>query len=338
MSKHHADSEKERIVIAGGSGFLGKALASALSERGYEPVVLSRSPHLWRGPGYAVKWDGETLEGGWARELDGARAMVNLTGKSVDCRRTRRNREEILSSRINSTRVLGEALRQTFRPPEVWIQASSLAIYGNAGDRMCDEAGFVPDEFPTDVVRAWEAELGTAIRPEMRWAVLRIGFVLGRQGGALPTLARLARNGFGGTIGSGRQWISWLHEDDMVRLFIEAIENQSVNGICNASGLQPVTNAEFMAALRRVVGAPVGIPTPSWLVRSVAPLIDTDPDLALNGRRGLPCRIHGLGFRFHHHELEDALVDLLIEPQTSRPGRASKGSRSTGRLVQGYAR
>ncbi|HRQ88392.1 MAG TPA: DUF1731 domain-containing protein, partial [Bacteroidia bacterium] len=147
----------------------------------------------------------------------------------------------------------------------------------------------------------------------------RIGFVLGRDGGALPTLARIARSGFGGRIGDGRQWISWIHLDDMVRQLLEAIRNPAIHGIFNATGMQPVTNAEFMATLRRVLGTPVGLPTPAWLVRAVAPLIDTDPDLALLGRRGLPRRIHGLGFRFRFHELENALADLLLpRPQEER--------------------
>jgi len=263
-----------------------------------------------------VRWDGRTAEKPWVCELEGAVALVNLAGKSVECRRTESNRAEILRSRVDSCDVLGTALRQVYRPPAVWVQAASLAIYGNAGDRLCGESAFIPDEFPTDVCIAWEEALGRAIRPEMRWAVLRIGLVLGRDGGALPKLARLARLGLGGRIGSGRQWISWIHLEDMTRLFLEAIRNPAIHGICNATGLQPVTNAEFMNTLRRTLRMPFGLPSPAWLVRLGAPLLDTDPDLALNGRRGLPCRIHGLGFRFRHHELATALADLLLPKPT----------------------
>ena len=244
-------------------------------------------------------------------QLEGAHALVNLTGKPVNCRQTARNRDQILRSRVEPTEVLGDALRLVYRPPAVWVQAASLAIYGDAGDRLCEESAYVPDEYPTDVCVAWEEALGRAIRPEMRWAVLRIGFVLGSGDGALGTLARLARLGLGGRIGSGNQWISWIHLEDMMRLFLEAIRNPSVHGICNAAGLQPVKNAEFMETLRKTLGVPVGLPSPAWLVRAAAPLMNADPDLALNGRRGLPCRIHGLGFRFQFHELEDALADLL---------------------------
>jgi uncharacterized protein (TIGR01777 family) len=314
-------ARKERIVIAGGSGFLGTALARTLDRRGYEVVVLTRTPRQYRGPGRVVKWDGETLEETWVAELEGARALVNLAGKNVNCRQTRTNRECILRSRVRTTEVLGEALRLVYRVPEVWIQAGSLAIYGDAGDRICDETGFVPDEYPTDVCVAWEEALGRAMRPEMRWVVFRIGFVLGRQGGALPTLARLARLGLGGKIGRGKQWISWIHLEDMMRLFVEAIESPAVHGICNAAGLQPVTNEEFMGTLRSVLEIPLGVPAPASLVRVAAPLIGADPDLALNGRRGLPVRIHGLGFEFQFHELKDALRDLLVPHKEPLPVR-----------------
>lgn len=301
-----------RVVLAGGSGFLGRALATALDAAGHEVVVLTRNPSRHRGPGRAVEWDGRTVRESWVAELEGAAALVNLAGRSVECRRTEKNRDEILRSRVDSCEALGAALRLVYRPPSVWIQAASLAIYGDAGDRVCDESAYIPHEFPTDVCIAWEEALGRSIRPEMRWAVLRIGFVLGRDGGALPKLARLARLGLGGRIGTGRQWISWIHLDDMTRLFLEAIRNPAIHGICNATGLQPVTNAEFMETLRRTLRVPFGLPAPARLVRLGAPLLDTDPDLALNGRRGLPCRIHGLGFRFRHHELRDALADLLL--------------------------
>lgn len=303
-----------RVVLAGGSGFLGTALARTLAKEGYEPVILSRDPGRYRGPGRALRWDGRSVEEEWAGCLDGAVALVNLAGRSVDLRPTRRHREEVERSRVESCEALGEALRRTYRPPAVWVQASSLAIYGDAGDRLCEESAYVPGGYPSDVVVAWEEALGRALRPEMRWAALRIGFVLGRDGGALPHLVRLARFGMGGPIGSGRQWISWLHLEDMNRLFLEAIRNPAIHGICNATGLQPLTNAEFMATLRRGLGIPAGLPTPAWLVRGAAPLLGTDADLALTGRRALPCKIHGLGFRFRFHELGDALDDLLQTP------------------------
>lgn len=321
MNPENENPNKSRVVLAGGSGFLGKALANRLHDRGYEVIVLTRNPDGYAGKGRAVYWDAKTYQEDWAKWLNGAQALVNLTGKNVNCRQTKKNRREITDSRVHAVEALGDALLKTYRPPEVWVQAGSLAIYGNAGDRICDEAAFVPDEYPTDVCVAWEEALGHAIRPEMRWAMLRIGFVLGSDGGALPTLAGLTRLGLGGKIGGGKQWISWIHLDDMLRIFLEAIENRNIHGIYNATGMQPVTNEEFMTALRNTLNVPFGIPSPAPLVKLAAPLIDADPDIPLNGRRGLPRRIHGEGFHFRFHELEDALEDLLRVPQRTRQGR-----------------
>lgn len=306
------DEQRGRVVIAGGSGFLGKSLSDVLLKEGYEVIVLTRNPDQYSGVGTSVHWDGSTVEERWAKHLEGAAALVNLTGKSVDCRPTKRNKAEILLSRVKPVETLGAALLRISRPPAVWVQAASLAIYGNAGDRVCEESAYVPNEYPADVCVSWEEALGRAIRPEMRWAVLRIGFVLGRSGGALPTLDRIARLGFGGRLGSGDQWISWIHLEDMMRLFLEAIQNPAVHGIYNATGLQPVTNAEFMETLRKIRKIPFGLPVPEMLLRFAASFLNTDPDLALSGRRGLPCRIHGSGFRFRFHELEDALADLIL--------------------------
>lgn len=312
---------KARVVLAGGSGFLGQHLAQTLVERSYEVIVLTRSPETYTGAGKAIGWDGKTYDESWATYLEGADALVNLAGKNVNCRQTTANRETILRSRVDAVEALGDALLKTYRPPEVWVQAGSLAIYGNAGDKICDEAAFVPDEYPTDVCVAWEEALGKAIRPEMRWTMLRIGFVLGNDGGALPTLAGLTRAGLGGNIGSGKQWISWIHVDDMMKLFLDAIENPATHGIYNATGMQPVTNTEFMETLRETLGIHFGIPSPAPLVRLASPILGADPDLALNGRRGLPTRIHGQGFHFRFQELGDALTDLLRKPERE-PKRA----------------
>src|SRR5690606_20304333 len=147
------------VVIAGGSGFLGKALAATLENENYEVAILTRSPEAYRGAGRAVRWDGKTVEDSWARQLEGAHALVNLTGKPVNCRQTARSREEILRSRVEPTEALGDALRLVYRPPAVWVQGASLAIYGDAGDRLCEESAYVPDEYPTDVCVAWEEAL-----------------------------------------------------------------------------------------------------------------------------------------------------------------------------------
>ncbi len=309
---------QKRAVIAGGSGFLGRALAERLVLHGWQVVVLTRHPHSYQGKGYAVYWDGKTCDPDWTRHLEGASALINLTGKNVNCRPHRKNRLIILQSRVDSVRVLGVALRTVQNPPEVWVQASSLAIYGNSRDQLIDESGFVPeDEYPASVCVAWEEELGRAIRTEMRCAILRIGFVLGREGGALPFLARLTRLGLGGSIGDGKQWISWIHLDDMLAVFLAVMEQSDKAGIFNVASLQPVTNAEFMTALRKTLHRPWSPAAPRWTVKIGAPLLNSDPDIALTGRRCLPLRLHEAGFRFEYQNLEDALADLF-EKQSSQ--------------------
>ncbi len=308
---------KRKAVIAGGSGFLGSSLAEILIARGWEVVVLTRHPDKLK-QGHAVKWDGYRV-GPWREVLEDAEVLINLAGRSTDCRPTRANREAILMSRVHSVLVLGEALRQCDHPPKTWIQASSLAIYGNAGDRKCTEAAPVPEGFPMDVCVAWEEALGKAMLPGMRWVVLRIGFVLGQDGGALPVLARLARWGLGGTMGTGRQWISWLHLHDMDRLFVRAIEDETMQGVYNAATSTPLTNREMMQAIREVERRPWSPPTPAPLVHLGGWLFGSDPNIALTGRRCLPGRLTQERFQFHFESFPNALADLYRPNPNQKP-------------------
>ena len=299
----------KRIILAGGSGFLGRALARELEIRGYEPVTLTRHPETHSGAGRAVYWDGRALDDRWKNEIDGAHAIVNLTGKNVNCRPTAKNKKEIVTSRTDSVRVLGEAVRAVKNPPPIWIQTSSLAIYGDAKDRVCDETAPADDQWPAYVCTAWEDELACAILPEMRWTALRIGFVLGRNEGALPFLARLVKFGLGGSIGNGRQWISWIHIEDMTALFMAVLENLEYAGVYNAVDPNAVTNAELMRTLRKVLHRPWSPPAPAFAVKIGAPLLGSDPVIALTGRRGVSSRLSD--FPFKHPDLEPALRDLF---------------------------
>ena len=303
--------KNKRIILAGGSGFLGRELAAKLVRLGAEPIILSRTPNRYDGVGRALFWDGKTLAGNWMSDIDGAEAIVNLTGKNVNCRPTARNREVILQSRVDSVRALGEAVRAVHSPPPVWIQASSLAIYGDAGDRVCDETAPVAAGFPANVCTAWEGELARATLPEMRVVVLRIGFVLGTNGGALPFLARLVKFGLGGSIGSGNQWISWLHIDDMLALFSEALESPMMTGIYNATAPNPQRNREFMQMLRRALKRSWSPPAPAFAVKIGAPILGSDPKVALTGRRCIPDRLAKMSFKFSYPDLEPALRDLF---------------------------
>lgn len=298
-----------RVILAGASGFLGTALAGDLIAAGYQVANLSRSP---RSPSDITEllWDGRTV-GEWAQALDGAAAVVNLTGRSVDCRYTAANRQEIIDSRVDPVRAIGTAISQCSQPPPVWVQAGSLAIYGDAGELICEEDAAHGQGFSVDVCKRWEAAVDQQSTPDTRKTILRIGFVLGPGGGALSKLARLARYGLGGTVGSGHQYISWLHIEDLNRIFRWAIERADSAGIYNATGPNPVSNATFMRELRRSLGVPIGPPTPAFLVRVGAFLMGTEASLALTGRRCVPTRLIEEGFTFNYPVLEDALDNLL---------------------------
>ncbi len=299
----------ERIVIAGGSGFLGSALAEHLSRQGREVVILTWSPRANVEPIRHVKWDGKAL-GAWKECLEGAEAIVNLTGKNVSCRYTPENRREIDESRVASVKVLHEAIQQCTRPPRAWVQGGSLAIYGDAGERVCDESAPPGTGFPVETCLLWEGAFNACSTPATRKVQFRIGFALGRSGGALVTLAKLTRWFLGGRVGSGRQYISWVHLADLNRMFDWAIERDDMVGVFNATGPRPVTNAEFMRELRRALGRPWSPPAPAWAVRMGALLMGTEACLALAGRRCLPGRLLEKGFEFEYTDLTAALRDL----------------------------
>src|SRR5262249_27322861 len=272
--------KNERIILAGGSGYLGKLLAGELEKRGCEVIVLTRNPRQRQGSVKEVPWDGRTL-GQWAGLLNGARAVVNLTGRSVNCRYTPQNRREIVESRVESVKVMGEAIRRCEKPPGVLVQASSMAIYGDAGAHWCDEATPAGTGFPTETCLLWEKAFNESPTPKTRRVLLRIGFVLGSSGGALSVLGRLTKWGLGGRAGSGggasgQQYISWLHEADMLRIFLAAIEHAQMEDVFNATGPNPVTNADFMRNLRRALHRPWSPPAPVWAVHIGSWLLRTE--------------------------------------------------------------
>jgi uncharacterized protein (TIGR01777 family) len=303
---------KGRVVLAGGSGFLGRALAEAFERAGYEPVVLTRRVRQRGSRVRQVVWDGRTV-GAWARELEGAAAVVNLAGRSVDCRHTPEHRREIVESRVDSVEAVGRAIAACQEPPKVLVQAASLAVYGDAGRRVCSEDAPAGRGFPVEVCLRWEQTFNSLELPATRKVLLRIGFVLGRDGGALPTLARLARLYLGGTLGEGHQYVSWLHVRDFCRLVLWCVENANAEGVYNATGPCPVTNAEFMCELRCALKRPWSPRLPVWLVRLGAFFLRTEPALALEGRRCIPDRLIEEHFKFLYTNLESALADLFME-------------------------
>lgn len=308
---------RRKVVIVGGSGFLGLNLARALSESAeFEACIISRHPPPDQGDWRHVRWDAQTL-GAWADELDGAAAVVNLAGRSVDCIKTPDHCDEILRSRVEATRLIGRALRKIKQPPPVWVQMSTAHIYGDPPEIVCTEDSSFGYGLAPFVGKAWEDAYHSAVLPKMRQVILRTSFVLGRNGGALRRMELAVRLGLGGKIGSGKQGISWLHEEDMNRLFLRAIRDETMEGAYIATAPNPVSNAEFMKALRKALGAPIGLPSPAWMIKLAAPLIlKTDPELALYGRYCVSARLEAEGFQFKHPTLESALAAIYGRTST----------------------
>ncbi len=307
---------KPRLILAGGSGFLGQALAKHFQALGWEVVVFTRSPQA-NSMAREVRWNAETL-GEWARELDGATAVVNLTGRSVDCRYNTRNRHAILASRVNSTRVVGQAIAQCAQPPRVWLNSSSATIYRHTLGPAWDESGTdfaatpeVNDEFSLEVIHAWEQALNEAETPRTRKVALRTTMVLGlARNSVFSVLRRLARLGLGGRMGSGEQFVSWLHETDFLRAVEFVIAHEEFSGAVNFAAPNPVPNHELMRAFRELVRMPVGLPATAWMLEVGAFFLRTETELILKSRRVVPGRLLQAGFEFRFPELRAALAEL----------------------------
>lgn len=297
-----------RVVLAGGSGGLGRRIARDLAARDHQVVLLTRTP-VGDLPGRCVVWDGASV-GPWAKELEGA-GLVNLCGAIVDRRPTPANIELLTRSRVEPTRTLAAAAAALENPLSVWVQMSTLAIYGDAGDTVLDEDSKPADGPPqmVGVARAWEAAATDATAG--RQVILRTGIVLDRHTPAFDRLTGLVRWGLGGRIGSGGQWVSWLHIDDYLAIVRLALDDRSLFGVMHATSPAPVTNAELMATLRCVLRRPPAPPTPAWAVRAGATLLRTDAALALTGRRCVPRRLLDAGFAFSFPQLRPAIENLV---------------------------
>lgn len=297
-----------RIVLAGGSGFIGAALAERFSPK-WDVIVLTRSPRERDDGVLEVQWSGAHI-GEWIQHLDGAEAVINLTGKNIKCRYTPENVRDLTESRVNAVRAIALALEHVKTPPRVWVQASAIGFYGNPGDKIRDENSPNGSDTLSDVCRQWEYAFNTAAAPKTRKVLLRIGFVLGRDGGALPVLAGLTKWFLGGRAGDGQQYISWIHIKDLAFLFSESVTRTDWTGTFNAVAPNPVTNDQFMRELRRALHRPWSPPAPAWVVKLGARLMDTDSSLALDGCRVVPQRLLETAFPFQFPELAPALKDI----------------------------
>jgi uncharacterized protein (TIGR01777 family) len=307
-----------KIVIPGGSGQVGRILARAMCAEGHEVTVLSRRPG--REPWRVVAWDGKVL-GPWVKEIDGSDVVINLAGRSVNCRYTEANRQEILESRVDSTRVVGEAIAEASRPPRVWLQASTATIYAHRYDAANDEAtGLMGGEeadapetwrFSIDVARAWEEALFEADTPRTRKLALRSAMTMSPDaGGIFDTLLGLVWRGLGGAAGDGKQFVSWIHFEDFVRA-IQWLMDHEETGVANLAAPHPLPNAEFMRVLRRAAGVPVGLPASRWMLEAGAVLLRTETELILKSRRVVPGRLLEQGFAFRYPTWEGAARDLI---------------------------
>jgi len=301
-----------KVILAGGRGFLGQALARALAAEGWEVVVLSRDPRDGT-PGREVFWNGET-GGAWAVELEGAAALVNLAGRSINCVHTLEHSREIVDSRVNAVRALAKGWKRAKKPPRAWVQCSATGYYGNAGDRFCEETLPPGPGFLAEVCRRWEEAFAALELPDVRRVVLRLGPVLDRQTGPFPALLGLTRKFLGGAAGSGRQFMSWVHRDDAVAMLAAAVTQPELAGTYNACAPGPVTNGEFMRELRATVGRPWCPPAPEFVVRFVAANhFHTDGNLALHGQRCAPQKLLAAGFKFKHPAVGGAIRDLTFK-------------------------
>ena len=304
-----------KIVLAGGSGFLGQTLSHHLEESGKEVVILGRSGQsAARGiSGRFVEWDAKSL-GSWQEELEEAEALFNLCGRSVDCRYDERNKRLILNSRVDSTRILGEAVQACSRPPKVWLNASTATLYQDRrGDLPPHDENSVANAvgFSEEVGRAWEEAFFASAREGVRQVAMRISIVLGNGGGAFPVMRRLTRLGLGGAQGPGSQWMSWLHIEDWVGIARFLIETESVEGPVNLAAPNPVTNSSFMRAMRkRFAPFGLGLPAPTPLIHVGAVFLRTEPELVLKSRKVRSKVLDEQGYSFVAPTLEVSLGRL----------------------------
>jgi uncharacterized protein len=318
-------------VIAGGTGFLGRAILQNHRNTNVKIIVLTRNKLLatrreirqFENISY-VHWDAAT-PGDWMHALEGATAVINLVGRSVNCRYTERNKAEIIASRVNATRVLGYAIERSAQPPKVWINIASAAIFGDTAAEQKDETSGVGEGFSAEVCKRWEAAFYEIQSPYTRKVLLRLGLVFQRNDGLLKPFSRMARLGLAGKMGTGEQYISWIHEDDFARLVTMAVSNDDWKGVINGVSPHPVKNKDFLKSLRSAYGMRWGLPQPAFMLKIGALLIGTEAELLLSGRRVVSKILEEKQFRFNYPLLEDALEHLIKKPPPLSPGQEKGG-------------
>ncbi|MBM6386684.1 TIGR01777 family oxidoreductase [Paenibacillus sp. FSL K6-2862] len=291
----------KKVVLAGGTGFVGQDFAQRFRKLGYEVLIISRQP------GHIAWKDSDGIR----QALEGAEMLINLAGKSVNCRYTDENRRIILESRTSTTRILGESILECEHPPKLWINSSTATIYRHAEDRpMTEKEGEIGSGFSVDVAKAWEQAFFEFSLPSTRQIALRIAIVLGK-GGVMEPLTNLVRFGLGGSQGPGTQQFSWIHIEDLFRMVLYLQQHPALEGVFNASSPHPVTNRQLMESLRRHMGVRIGLPSPRWMLEVGARFIRTETELVLKSRWVIPERIEQEGFTFIYDTLDTALDEIL---------------------------
>jgi uncharacterized protein (TIGR01777 family) len=300
----------KKIVLAGGNGYLGKVLADYYKDRATEIVILARHEKETEHNIRTVVWDGKT-RGKWAAELVNADILINLCGKNVNCRYTEKNKAEIFASRLQPTELLGQVIHDLVEPPKCWINAGSATIYRHAEDRPQDEeTGEHGEGFSVDVCEAWEYAFNKYDASKTRKVALRISLVLGKREGVFPRLRNLVKMGIGGRQGTGKQYVSWVHEHDVARITEWIADHAELEGAVNCTAPDPVKNYEFMRIIRKAFGFPFGLPSPKCLLEIGSIIIRTETELILKSRWVLPKRLTDSGFVFEYGNATKAVTDL----------------------------
>ncbi len=300
----------KKLVIAAGTGFLGQAIVNDFKEKFEEIVILTRGDAKSQNKVKYVNWDAKTLTG-WQATLENADLLINLAGKSVDCRYNDKNKAEILNSRVDSTNILNRAVLLCKQPPKHWLNSSTATIYRYSEDhQMTEEHGEIGSDFSMNVAKAWEKSFFETKTANTLKTALRTSIVIGKNGGAFIPLKRLAQFGLGGKQGSGNQLVSWIHEEDFARAIEFIVENKML-GVVNLVSPQPISNKEFMAKLRNALKVPIGIPAPKFLLKIGAKMIGTEPELVLKSRNVIPDRLTKSGFEFKFGTLDKAFKNLV---------------------------
>ncbi|MET1012981.1 MAG: TIGR01777 family oxidoreductase [Paenisporosarcina sp.] len=293
---------KKKVVLAGGTGFIGQYIEKKYKDLGYEVFIISRQPQH-------ISWSDQDKI---ISALNGAELVINLAGKSVNCRYNEKNKEEIIRSRTETSEIIGKAILACEHPPELWVNSSTATIYRHAEDRPMTEAnGEIGSGFSVDVAKEWEQSLFAFKLPQTRQVALRIAIVLGENGGVMEPYLNLVRFGLGGVQGSGSQMFSWIHIEDVYRIIQFIQDNKDLSGVFNASAPQPVTNREFMSQLRKAKNQRLGFPSPKWMLEMGAVFLRTETELILKSRWVLPERLDKEGFKFTFDKLDKALKQIV---------------------------